>query len=445
MEALMSRKLALLLALGILVTAVPARAQTNQKLAFLIPNLYGPDGLKVNSLALVTNPDGSQSNHSGHFNSAFQTEFTQFNISLASQLSAIPIPSPASGFTFSLDSSLGVMKRSTQSFGPIYAERAETIGKKTFSVGISYQHFTFDTIEGQSLGSIPAVFTHDSPAAGGRADVIQTANGIDLSVDQTTLFVTYGILDRLDLSLAVPYLNVDMGVTSLATIQRIGTGANTAVHFFADPAAPKGQGDQKTFSNSNSASGIGDLLMRLKGTVLKSGHTGLALGADFRFPTGDEENFLGSGAAAVKPFLAWSLAAGKVSPHVNLGYLWTGDSVLAGDVLTGTKVSLPDEFIWAAGFDVGVVERLTLAADVLGRHVSSSPQLQTRTFTALDGQTTFPDIHFVDGSFDVIDGAFGLKFNAGGKLLIDLNVLVKLNNSGLRDKVTPLLGLEYSF
>lgn len=442
----MSRKLALLVALGLLAPAA-ARAQTNSnKLAFLIPNLYGPEGLKVNSLALIQNPDGSFSNHSGHFNSAFQTEFTQFNVSLASQLAAIPVPSPASGFTFSLDSSLGVMKRSTQSFGPIYAERAETIGKKTFSVGVSYQHFSFDTIEGQSLGSIPAVFTHDSPAyPGGRADVISTSNSIDLTVDQSTLFVTYGILDRLDLSLAVPYLNVDMAVTSQATIERIGTSANTAVHFFADPAVPNAQGDQKTFSNSNSASGIGDLLMRLKGTVLKSGHTGLALGADFRFPTGDEENFLGSGAAAIKPFLAWSMAAGKVSPHVNLGYVWTGDSVLAGNVLTGTKVSLPDEFIWAAGLDIGVVERLTLAADVLGRHVSSSPQLQTRTFTALDGHNTFDDIHFVNGTFDVIDGAFGLKFNAGGKLLIDLNVLVKLNNSGLRDKVTPLLGLEYSF
>ena len=442
----MSRKLALLMVLGILAPAVAARAQTNQKLAFLIPNLYGPEGLKVDSVALVTNPDGSQSTHSAHFNSAFQAEFTQFNISLASQLAAIPVPSPASGFTFSLDSSLGVMKRSTQSFGPIYAERAETIGKNKFSLGVSYQHFTFDTISGQDLGGIPAVFTHDSAAyPGGRADVISTNNSIDLNVDQTVMFLTYGIVDRLDLSLAVPFVNVDMTATSQATVQRIGTGTNTAVHFFADPTAPAGQGNQKTFVNSDSASGVGDLLMRLKGTVLKSGHTGLALGVDFRFPTGDEEDFLGSGAAAIKPFLAWSLAAGKVSPHVNLGYAWTGDSVLAGNVLTGTKVSLPDEFVWAAGFDVGVAERLTLAADVLGRHVSNSPELQTRTFTALNGQTTFPDIHFVNDSIDVIDGAFGLKFNAGGKLLIDLNVLVKLNNAGLRDKVTPLFGLEYSF
>jgi hypothetical protein len=38
-----------------------------------------------------------------------------------------------------------------------------------------------------------------------------------------------------------------------------------------------------------------------------------------------------------------------------------------------------------------------------------------------------------------------VKVNAGGKLLLDFNVLFKLDDSGLRDKVTPLVGFEYSF
>ena len=59
--------------------------------------------------------------------------------------------------------------------------------------------------------------------------------------------------------------------------------------------------------------------------------------------------------------------------------------------------------------------------------------------------TSLPDIKFGTGSFDVVNGSFGLKINAAGKLLFDLNVLVKLNNAGLRDKVTPFVGLEYSF
>ncbi len=423
------------------VAAPWAFAQGSQKLAFIFPTLYGPQGLKVDSAALL--PSGET--HSAHFNSAFQAEFTQFNISLASQLAAVPLPSPASGFTYTLDPGLGVMTRSTQSFGPIYTERAETIGKNKVSLGLNFQHFGFDSIEGQDLGTVPAVFTHDDPAPGGRADVVSTTNSIDVAVDQTTLFFTYGLASRLDVSIAVPFVHVDMTVVSDATVNRIGTGSNLAVHYFADPSAPGGFGNHKQFVQSGTASGIGDVVLRLKGSAVKSSHTGLALGVDFRFATGDEEDLLGSGSTGIKPFLALSFALGKAAPHLNVAYAWNADSVLAGDVTTGEQASLPDELVWAAGFDWGVASRLTLVADVLGRHVIDSPRLQTKTFTGLDGRTTLPDIGFETGSFDVITGAFGLKFNPGGKLLIDLNVLVKLNEAGLRDTVTPMVGLEYSF
>ena len=74
-----------------------------------------------------------------------------------------------------------------------------------------------------------------------------------------------------------------------------------------------------------------------------------------------------------------------------------------------------------------------------------SPRLQSATFTSIDGVTTLPDIKFGTGSFDVVNGAVGIKMNPWGKLLFDLNVLFKLNNAGLRDKITPFFGLEYSF
>lgn len=435
-------KTVVLLAASFVLAAAPARS--DDQLAFLIPNLYGPQGLKVESTALL--PSGET--HSAHFNSAFQAEFTQFNISLASQLAAVPLPSPASGFTYSLDSSLGVMKRSTQSFGPIYTERADTIGKNKFSLGINYQRFTFDTIEGVGLGKVPAVFTHDGaptvPPVNGRSDVVATMNSIGIAVDQATVLFSYGILDRLDLSLAVPVVRVDMTVVSDATIQRIGTASSPATHFYTDPTTG-GLGITKRFTQSGSASGLGDLVVRLKGNAIKSGHAGLALGADLRIPTGDELKLLGSGAASVKPFLAFSVAAGRAAPHINLGYSWNGKSVLAGNVLTGEKKSLPNELVWAAGLDWGVFERLTVALDVLGRRVIDSPRLQSSTFASIDGKTTLPDIKFGTGSFDVVNGAVGIKMNPWGKLLFDLNVLFKLNNAGLRDKITPFFGLEYSF
>ena len=436
------RRMAILLA-ALVAVASPATVRAKDgKLAFLIPNLYGPSGLIVNSEALL--PDGST--HSAHFNSAFQAEFTQFNISLASQLASVPLPSPASGFTYELDPALGVFKRSTQSFGPILAERAETIGKKKVSLGFNYQYFTFDTIEGVDLGNVPAVFTHDNAAPGGRSDVVTTSNAIDLKVGQFTAFLSYGLADGVDVSAAVPFVKVDMGVASQATVQRIGTASSPATHFFRDPAAPGAFGTTKTFSQSGSASGIGDVVGRLKGRLVKSGATGVAIGVDVRFPTGDELDLLGSGAWGVKPFVVLSVSKKVLSPHLNVGYQWNGKSVLAGDVRTGEKKSLPNQILYDGGVDIGVTSKITLALDVLGRRVLKSPRLQTETFHALQGGLTFPSIHFVqDANFNVTSGAAGVKVNAGGKLLLDFNVLFKLDDSGLRDKVTPLVGFEYSF
>ena len=435
----MSSKTVLFVALAAVASPAAVRAQEGN-LAFLIPTLYGPRGLIVDSEARL--PDGST--HSAHFNSAFQAEFTQFNVSLASQLASVPLPSPASGFTYELDTTLGVFKRSTQSFGPILADRAETIGKKKASFGLNFQNFTFDTLEGIDLKHVPAVFTHDDPAPGGRSDVVTTDNSIDLRVSQLISYFSYGLSDRIDVSVALPVVNVDLDVTSNATLRRIGTAGSPATHFFRDAAG--GFSTEKTFQNSRSASGIGDVIGRIKIQPFKTGDAGLAIGVEGRFPTGDEQNLLGSGAYGVKPFLVFSLSKKLVSPHLNLGYQWNGESVLAGNVLTGEKKPLPDQFFYAAGADIGVSSQVTLALDVIGRRVLNTPRIEEETFHALDGTSTFPTTRFLpDSSFNLTNAAVGVKINAAGKLLLDLNVLFKLDESGLRDKLTPLFGFEYSF
>jgi hypothetical protein len=39
----------------------------------------------------------------------------------------------------------------------------------------------------------------------------------------------------------------------------------------------------------------------------------------------------------------------------------------------------------------------------------------------------------------------GFKLNVVENLLIDFNVLFNIDDNGLRDKVTPLAGVEYAF
>ena len=143
-----------------------------------------------------------------------------------------------------------------QSFGPIMVERAETVGKGKFAAGFAVQRFTFDKIEGLDLGALPAVFTHDDPAPGGRADVVTTSSDVAASITQQTAFVTYGLGERFDASLAVPLVIAELSVSSTATVQRLGTGTNTIVHYYD---AGGSVGNTREYARTGRATGLGDL------------------------------------------------------------------------------------------------------------------------------------------------------------------------------------------
>jgi hypothetical protein len=311
-------------------SAAQAAAQTQPaSLATLFSDIYGPNGLVLSSDDVQL--DGT--NHAAHFNSAFQSDFRLVNIALTSQLTSVPLPSPASGFTYQFDPATGTFVRSTRSFGPILSDRAETIGLGRLAFGFSHQFFSFDHLDGVSLAAIPAVFRHDSfENGGGRADVVSTLNTIEATVSQFTGALTYGLTSRIDLSLAVPIVRTHLSLISNAKIVRLGTGANLQVHYFHDPVALGGYGSTAQFFAEGSAGGVGDLLVRMKTTVIKEGTRALAAGVDVRLPTGDEQNLLGAGAAGLRPFAALSSSYGPFAPHANVAYQWNGRSVLAGDV-----------------------------------------------------------------------------------------------------------------
>lgn len=435
------------LALGTLVgMAGSAGAQDRPAtLATLFEDIFGPRGLVVASQDVAV--DGTT--HAAHFNSAFQSEFRLVNIALTSQLAAIPLPSPASGFTYRFDPSTGTFQRSTRSFGPIVADRGETIGKGRMAFGFSHQYFSFDQLDGVPLVGIPAVFTHDNfQSGGGRSDVVATMNTIKADVSQFSGALTYGVTDRFDVSLAVPVVRTSLSLLSNATIHRVGTGeANAQVHYFPDETAIDGLGSTHQFFAEGSASGIGDLVVRAKGTVLREGPRALAAGLDVRLPTGDERNLLGSGALGLRPFAAFSTSFGPFAPHANLAYQWNGESVIAGDVEAGLKADLPDRFSYALGSDYSLTERFSVVFDLAGQRVLDSTKLLTRETTSSGpaGSVTLPDIRFEAASFWVTSGAIGFKANLAPRLLVNFNLRFAIGDNGLSDRVAPLLGFEWAF
>ena len=76
--------------------------------------------------------------HTGTFPGLVATEQLVTNVSqqIGAQVSTFPLGSSSGGFTYGYDAALGTFSRTTQTFGPAFAERAATIGKGKFSFAI---------------------------------------------------------------------------------------------------------------------------------------------------------------------------------------------------------------------------------------------------------------------------------------------------------------------
>ena len=114
------------------------------------------------------------------------------NDSIVAQLGSLPITSSAGGFTYTFDPALGVMTRSSQSFGPIFTERAATIGKGKWNVGINTTRHQYDSLGELDLdeSEITQSFTHLDTNNDGNTvetvyegDLILAAANLDLPVD----------------------------------------------------------------------------------------------------------------------------------------------------------------------------------------------------------------------------------------------------------------------
>ncbi len=449
----------------------------------VLPNLFGPQGFNLPS-----------SFHYAHFiGSAQQLLNTTLSTAIATQIATLPIISPSSGFTFEYDPSAGVYVRSTTSFGPVYSERAETIGRGKVSVGASYQRFRFGSIDGINLHNIPAVLTHvPGTGPGGtkepyEADVIQTSNDLSLRMDQTVVFGTVGVTDHLDISVAVPITSVRFVAGSDANIIHVsgayvtfacppGTMLQLCGMTIPNPHTFAGGGLSNTYPSAGSAAGIGDATFRAKYSIYRGPTLQVAAALDVRAPSGDAREFLGSGALGVKPFVIIS-ANRRFAPHLNLGYQWNGKSILAGnitgatfsapsgveDITNGpaTKASLPGQLSYSLGADYGATKRLTLSFDYLGQTLFDAPRVFLGTTTTKDdshacsvyqGTTycgmapmTLPTITGGKDSIALSNAALGLKYNLFNQLILTADALFRMDNKGLRQTVTPLIALSYAF
>lgn len=439
--------------------AGPLFAQTcsstaaTSELVCAVPQLFGAGGMTL-----------PNTHHSAHFKNASLETFAPLNTSIGEALTTLPLGSAGSGVSFRFDEN-HVPIPTEDSLGPILTERAGVIGKKRFNVGVAYQYFSFSQVDGIDLNHFPAVLGHAQFLIGGQKpdfenDYITTNNTLSMNLNQTVIYGVYGITNRLDGSIEIPIEKVHFRVTSAAHIVRTvpcemtGTCNDASsecgeYHYFnaGTNCSDALTSVDNTYTNGGDASGLGDVILRAKYEVWKGENTGASLGVAYRIPSGDETNFLGSGATGVEPFAAFTYRA-RVSPHVRFGYQWNARSILAGDVTStdpnAAKHHLPPELLYSLGADYRVARRLTVAVDLIGGRVLDASRLSPGTFTDVNGNM-LPDLASSLNDYSSNAIGAGAKVRLARELVLIGNVTTRVDNGGLRAKVVPLVGLSYAF
>src|SRR5579884_4220708 len=210
------------------------------------------------------------------------------NSSIATALGLIPLPSPASGVIYARDPSTGLEVQAPGTLGPIFTERAETIGRHRIYIGFSHEDFHFTKLNGESLNAIQVLYPGGDASGVTNKGTTLTSYpatfdlGMDVRLSEDVAFVTVGVTDRLDLSVGLPVVHAAMAARTYNGILYNGGGLGAeagnatnvncwcAATFNPGALVMKNPAEDFTQPDINHSSlsktGFGDLLVRAKGT-----------------------------------------------------------------------------------------------------------------------------------------------------------------------------------
>ncbi len=438
---------------GLLLLALTARSLDAQSLEDRLNQLFifgeGDEVLHLGGSAASDNPGIAV--HGNHFiPSAVEgnaTIISFFTNSISSNVTNIPVSASSGGETFRFEG--GTPVRTSTSTGPIYAERAQTLGRGRLFVSLGRTGLHYETLRGVPLDAVPLVFTHvnvDFPGCdaifGGDCtvygfptfenEVIDFTLNLDVSVDVTAMLLTYGVTDRIDLGVAVPFVKTRLQGTSSATIIPFGE-TGPPPHFFSgtedDPVLTA------TRFTEGASSGLGDVSARIKVNLREATPVSVAVLAEGRFPTGSEEDLRGSGAVALRGLGIVSARLGSFSPHANVGYQYRGREVD------------PDVFLLTGGFDQLLAPWATMAADIITEFPVGTTKIPLPADAVLEApfRRTIHATTIPDRRDDIINASLGMKLTIPRAVTFVANGAFPLNRGGMRPDVLWTLAAEYTF
>lgn len=329
---------------------------------------------------------------------------------LVVNLASVPIATSSSGFLYRLNPQLGTVERATQSFGGFFVERAFAPGNGRASFGLSASTSSFNRLDDQDLRD-GTFLTTGRRLAGDPAPFETDTLTLRVHTSTMTAFASVGVSDRLEVGAAVPFVRLEVEGQRVSIYRGV-----TALQA----------------SGSATATGVADAALRAKYTLVSAHDGGAAIAAEFRLPTGNEENLLGAGKTGLRVFGIGALERGPLMLSGNAGIVRGGVS---------------DEFNAGAAAAVAVHPRLSLTAEFLTRRVDELRPLalSAQPHPTLIGVETIRLIGDETGGRTLAAGITGFKWNPGGTVVIGANVRWSFTKTGLTAPLTPAVALEYGF
>jgi hypothetical protein len=324
-------------------------------------------------------------------------------------LAAVPIQTSSSGFVYRLDPELGTVRRVSDSFGTFFVERAAASGRGHFTLGASGSAAGYDRLDGLPLEDGSLVTTSNrftDEAAPFDADALT----LRVSTKTMTVFAAYGVTDRLEVSGALPVVQLHV------------EGTRVNVYRGQSSVQATGSGD---------ASGVADAALRAKYVVASSGPGAFAVAGEVRLPTGDAASLLGAGRAAVRVTAIASADSGPIGVHGNASLARGGAS---------------DELAAAGALTLAASPHVSLSAEFLLRHLSDLHPVTTATLPdpLIAGVETTRLVPGAGGS-TLTNAVTGVKWNPHATLVITGQVWWRLGNAGLTASLVPTIAVDYLF
>jgi hypothetical protein len=400
-----------------------------------------------------------------------------------------PLASVAPAFTYRFNPSLNVYERSSGVPGPLFSERALTLGKGQLNFGVGYSYVDFSELNGTDLDDIttpglvlegfndPTPFNPPTGLTGTFLPITLSAlrTRLDIQAHVIVPAVRYGITENWDVSLAVPIINSFLRVRmeavrvaelngfidfddagQLVVIDRSGRSTPLTNPFTQLPFVKRQSVARvKTLTRAaGSATGVGDISLRTKYHFWHTESGGAAVSLNLLLPSGEVRDFHGSDETHLTTSVFLShVFRDRFEPHLNVGVDFNADDVDRSS------------FVWAAGGSFLLWRQLGFLVDFIGRSefgrfpihapgsfigenllenrpIDSCTATQPCFIAGATTSRTFPE------SFnrnDLADFSFGFRYLLGTTGSVFFGGVIPLNDDGLRADFIPSGGIEYTF